>query len=143
MSFTISSQCAHYMGPVMGRIIGLPVMVVWLYFVVSWVCLRFGIVVFPDHTHLLFLLTKPIPVQYWTNVYPTRYRSDVQLMGKMISLQSCLQYLADIQTIWWLDIGSLTGSRVCDMLDGPSLVRPLGILLMASLPYDSMWLTSN
>ena len=30
------------------------VMVVWLFPVVPWVCLRFVIVVFPDHTHLLF-----------------------------------------------------------------------------------------
>ena len=27
------------------------VMVVWLFLVVSWVCLRFVIVIFPDHTH--------------------------------------------------------------------------------------------
>ena len=27
------------------------VMVVWLFFAVPWVCLRFVIVVFPDHTH--------------------------------------------------------------------------------------------
>ena len=32
------------------------VMVVWLFLAVTWVCLRFVIVVFPDHTHLLFLL---------------------------------------------------------------------------------------
>ena len=31
------------------------VMVVWLFLTVPWVCLRFVIVVFPDHTHLLFL----------------------------------------------------------------------------------------
>ena len=31
------------------------VMVVWLFLAVPWVCLRFVIVVFPDHTHLLFL----------------------------------------------------------------------------------------
>ena len=30
-------------------------MVVWLFLVVQWVCLRFVIVVFPDHTHLLCL----------------------------------------------------------------------------------------
>ena len=29
-------------------------MVEWLYFAVPWGCLRFVIVVFPDHTHLLF-----------------------------------------------------------------------------------------
>ena len=28
------------------------VMVVWLFLAVPWVCLRFVIVVFPDHTHL-------------------------------------------------------------------------------------------
>ena len=32
------------------------VIVVWLFLAVSWVCLQFVIVVFPDHTHLLFLL---------------------------------------------------------------------------------------
>ena len=31
------------------------VIVVWLFLAVPWVCLRFVIVVFPDHTHLLFL----------------------------------------------------------------------------------------
>ena len=30
--------------------------VVWLFLAVSWVCLRFVIVLFPDQTHLLFLL---------------------------------------------------------------------------------------
>ena len=31
------------------------VIFVWLFIAVSWVCLRFVIVVFSDHTHLLFL----------------------------------------------------------------------------------------
>ena len=31
------------------------VMVVWLFLAVPWGCLRFVIVVFPDHTHLMFL----------------------------------------------------------------------------------------
>ena len=31
-------------------------MVVWLFLTVPWVCLWFAIAVFPDHTHLLFLL---------------------------------------------------------------------------------------
>ena len=30
------------------------VMVVWFFLAVPWVCLRFVIVVFPDHTHLLY-----------------------------------------------------------------------------------------
>ena len=33
-------------------------MVEWLFLVVPWGCLRFVIVVFPDHTHLLFLETE-------------------------------------------------------------------------------------
>ena len=32
------------------------VMVEWLFLAVPWDCLRFVIVLFPDHTHLLFLL---------------------------------------------------------------------------------------
>ena len=31
-------------------------MVEWLFLTVPWSCLRFVIVVFPDHAHLLFLL---------------------------------------------------------------------------------------
>ena len=31
-----------------------PVVVVWLFLMVLWVCLQFVIVVFPDHTPLLF-----------------------------------------------------------------------------------------
>ena len=32
-------------------------MVEWLFLAVPWGCLRFEIVVFPDHTHLLFLVS--------------------------------------------------------------------------------------
>ena len=32
------------------------VIVVWLFFVVPWVCLQLVILVFPNHTHLLFLI---------------------------------------------------------------------------------------
>ena len=32
------------------------VIVVWLFLAVPWVCLQFVIMVFPDHTHLLFLM---------------------------------------------------------------------------------------
>ena len=35
-----------------------PVIDVWLYLAVPWVCLRFVILLFPDHKHLLFLLVK-------------------------------------------------------------------------------------
>ena len=33
------------------------VVVVWLFLAMPWVCLQFVIVVFPDHTHLLFFKT--------------------------------------------------------------------------------------
>ena len=33
-----------------------PVIVVWLFLAVAWVCLQFVIVVFPDHTHLIFCI---------------------------------------------------------------------------------------
>ena len=34
------------------------VIVVWLFLMVPWVCLQFMIVVFPDHTHLLFCVSQ-------------------------------------------------------------------------------------
>ena len=37
------------------------VMVEWLYLAVPWGCLRFVIVVFPDHTHLLFFTEYTYP----------------------------------------------------------------------------------
>ena len=36
------------------------VIVVWLFLAVPWVCLQFVIVVFPDHTHLLFFMTSSV-----------------------------------------------------------------------------------
>ena len=33
-------------------------MVAWLFLAVQWGCLRFVIVVFPDHAHLLFLIRR-------------------------------------------------------------------------------------
>ena len=35
-----------------------PVVVVWLFLAVPWVCLQFVIVVFSDHTKLLFLYSS-------------------------------------------------------------------------------------
>ena len=37
------------------------VMVEWLFLAVPWSCLRFDILVFPDHTHLLFLSHRQMP----------------------------------------------------------------------------------
>ena len=34
------------------------VIVMWLFLAVPWVCLQFVIMVFPDHTHLLFVINN-------------------------------------------------------------------------------------
>ena len=45
------------------------VMVERLFLVVSWGCLRFVIVVFPDHTHLLFMTFEPVHGIYYNVVF--------------------------------------------------------------------------
>ena len=45
-------------------------MVVWLFLAVPWVCLRFVIVVFPDHTHLLLLYKQVVGIPMGTNCAP-------------------------------------------------------------------------
>ena len=42
--------------------------VVWLFLAVPWVCLQFVIVVFPDHTHLLFLNIQTIHDQVLSSI---------------------------------------------------------------------------
>ena len=43
------------------------VMVEWLFLTVPWGCLRFVIVVFPVHTHILFLMIIPAKVELGRN----------------------------------------------------------------------------
>ena len=47
------------------------VMVRWLFLAVPWGCLRFVIVVFPDHTHFLFLvqISKSITAGFLTTIH--------------------------------------------------------------------------
>ena len=46
--------------------------VVWLFLTMPRVCLQFVIVVFPDHTHLLFLLVRETPGElYWVLLQDT------------------------------------------------------------------------
>ena len=45
------------------------VMVERLFLAVSWGCLQFVIVVFPDHTHLLFMTFEPLYVIYYNVVF--------------------------------------------------------------------------
>ena len=50
-SFAIISNGEERAGCLPGVII---MIVVWFFLTMPWVCLQFVIVVFPDHTHLLF-----------------------------------------------------------------------------------------
>ena len=62
------------------------VMVQRLFLAVPWGCLRFEIVVFPDYTHLLFLLYQPfckiILVLKWFN--DSIYCNSINNMGSII-----------------------------------------------------------
>ena len=44
------------------------VIVVWLFLALPWVCLQFVIVVFPNHTHLLFLAVSFYQNGIWWRV---------------------------------------------------------------------------
>ena len=48
--------CAYHKRPLLNLSPWCLVMVEWLFLLVPWGCLQFVIVVFPGHTHLLFLL---------------------------------------------------------------------------------------
>ena len=49
------------------------VMIEWLFLAVPWGCLRFVIVVFPDHTHLLFLSYKNVTILPSLDIITLRY----------------------------------------------------------------------
>ena len=54
------------------------VMVEWLFLAVSWGCLRFVIVVFPDHTYLLFLnATQPALHLRPSSVFVVRFQESI------------------------------------------------------------------
>ena len=61
-------------------------MVEWLFLLVPWGCLPFVIVVFPDHTHLLFLLIKHKEDCYGINnniERPTKDKSHITFKNHM------------------------------------------------------------
>ena len=58
------------------------VIVVWLFLGVPWVCLQFVIVVFPDHTHLLFPNTKICFPEFFSN-----YACHVTMMMRCLMLK--------------------------------------------------------
>ena len=67
----------------------------WLFLVVPWGCLRFEIVIFPDHTHLLFYINiKLFPYLFnFTTIcdYPVQYalsNQDRKSINTMLSFQA-------------------------------------------------------
>ena len=50
--------------------------VVWLFLTIPWVCLQFVIVVFPDHTHLLFM-TFHGKIRLLVNYFLTKSLSEI------------------------------------------------------------------
>ena len=61
------------------------VIVVWLFLMAPWVCRQFVIVVFPDHTHLLFFA-----LSYWRTSSKIKYN---KLQG-YISLAPCSTHMS-------------------------------------------------
>ena len=59
------------------------VMVEWLFLAVPWGCLRFVIVVFPDHTHLLFMIVS-IPDLCTVTNFNFQYRKFCVVMSPLI-----------------------------------------------------------
>ena len=66
-------------------------MVLWLFLAVPWVCLRFVIMVFPNHTHLLFFRNT---FRASNSLDPDQDRHSV---GPDLG-PNCLQRLSDEQT---------------------------------------------
>ena len=59
--------------------------VVWLFLTMPWVCLQFVIVVFPDHTRLLFLM---IYFKRSYNVILTNLTENGNIVFKVLVLES-------------------------------------------------------
>ena len=81
-------------------------MVVWIFLAVPWVCLRFVIVVFPEHTHLLFCSLGTVPKAY---IGIQVHREFLNQLGNVLitrSLRSlygicCLHFAHRAQNIQW------------------------------------------
>ena len=54
-------------------------MVVWLFLAVPWVCLWFVIVVFPDHTHLVFFIYAKIYLHVNSHYLRSRSADFIQI----------------------------------------------------------------
>ena len=66
------------------------VIVVWLFLAVPWVCLQFVIVVFLDHTHLLFLSLQTLicPAEEKELILVKRWMQNLDLTAIMYALEA-------------------------------------------------------
>ena len=78
------------------------VMLEWLFLALPWGCLRFLIVVFPDHTHLLFFMhcksfyfILPASIQYQVTIGPPakRHSNGGLLAGRWYTAFRCCRAL--------------------------------------------------
>ena len=75
------------------------VMVGWLFLAVQWGCLRFVIVVFPDHTHLLFFIA----------IWLINSSESLESLLFMFRLERSLSIIQECMYIAWILIDRLQG----------------------------------
>ena len=69
-------------------------MVVWLFLAVTWVCLRFVIVVFPDHTHIQKCGSNTTAGEFvfGEDVYPYK-RLWIQISARVVCLEFYFRFI--------------------------------------------------
>ena len=65
------------------------VMVEWLFLAVPWVCLRFVIVVFPDHSQLLYIIIRNIFTMMDLRRMPKNIMEHSYCVTEHISMKIC------------------------------------------------------
>ena len=71
------------------------VIVVWPFLAVTWVCLQFVIVVFPDHTHLLLVAYQ---LDYFYAAWPVSWLNEIKLQPFIPSVGGSMCRLKQIAT---------------------------------------------
>ena len=127
------------------------VMVGRLFLAVPWGCLRFVIVVFPDHTHLLFLNQRPCPYynicvlftyhrhtlyQLWTHFNPNWKRS---LGSKTLLILTLAFDPSVINTLCQILKSSITDDRVSFAFCGSFLLFVVVFDILSYLSLAALW----
>ena len=80
------------------------VMVEWLFLAVPWGCLRFVIVIFPDHTHLLFCISfLSLPINFYPNIKQpcsSFWSSSLNVYPNAKVIMNMVYYLIDLE--WYI-----------------------------------------